>query len=321
VAVRKISQSAPHGRRKCERWSGKGMLSTDDKLLTDRLSPPVSAPTPFVLIACQRAGAHLFTEIVNSNPFVALAAEPFSPLPKPVSWANYVRTLPRKQYPPLLPDDAMTLLDEHMNLIHRDVYLDRDSYGGRKARLRALGLDVKYNQLRSVTSLLADLRSPPLLLDYFRSRNFRVVHLVRSNIVHAALSLIIAKFRNVWTNDGCTTIEGKFWISWEMLLHEIQWMQEERDEFLRWADEAPLHTCAYEDLVVDLGRIDEVGNFPDDTAAVRPLAELLGVPNSFRYTGRQHKVINRPFAEILGGYDDLVRAIRDSEFSEFADTI
>jgi hypothetical protein len=297
--------------------------STAAESLHQRRTGPRVEPRPFALIACQRAGAHLFADIVNSHPCVAFFAEPFTRLPKWTHWCNYVRTLPPDRFPALFAKDAMDLLDQYVQAIRCDVDQDVEAYGGYKLPLRAIGLDVKYNQLRAVTSLLADLGSPPVLLDYFCSRGFRIIHLVRKNIVHNALSLLVAKYRNIWTNENGGVIDGRYRISWAMLQAELRWIAEARDNLLRWADELqiPLHTCTYEDLVADLGRIDREGNFPENTAAVRPLAELLGVPNWFHFLGRQHKVINRPYSEIIDGYDDVVQELQSSEFAEFAETI
>jgi len=282
---------------------------------------PRAKPIPFALVSCQRSGTHLFLEIFNSNPHAALFAEAFCPFEKQVYWNHYVRSLPARLYPPQFPADAMDLLDGYLERIQADVDDDADYYGGPKRQLAALGLDVKYNQLRCVAPLFGDLRSPPLLLDYFRSRGFGIIHLVRKNIVHAALSLIIAKWRNVWTNDSGSVIRGRYHVSWDMLHSEISWMVEEHKEFLRAAQGLPVLTCTYEDMVDDLRNANRAGVLPANTTVFRPVADLLGLPDLFRYAGNHRKVINRPYAEIVEGHDELVRALRDSEYAEFAETI
>ncbi|MEX0641050.1 MAG: hypothetical protein WD468_00035 [Pirellulales bacterium] len=277
--------------------------------------------TPFALIACQRTGTHLLREILNSNPCIALLAEPFSRNPKPIYWLNYVQNLPEDQYPPLLPSDATILLDDYMQAIRKDVQVNRRWYGGTKFPLRALGLDVKYNQLKCFSPLFTSLLAPPFLLQYFADRQVRIVHMLRSNLVHTALSVIISNMRNIWQNYDGAVIQGKFTVPPPMLIHHVRWVQGEREEFLRLAQGLMVQSCIYEDLIADFQRTDSSGYFPEDSVALSPLAEFLDVPNRFRHRRQICKVINRPYAEILENYDELVSALRDSEFSEFADTL
>ncbi|MGN6391827.1 MAG: hypothetical protein ACTHM9_06235 [Gemmatimonadales bacterium] len=295
-------------------WKWRGLRS--------KMLPPLPLPdTLFAAIGCQRSGTHLFREIVNSNPHVALLSEPFWPSPKPVQWGDYVRGLSASKFPPRLPLDALLLLDEYLTTVRQDVDIDFDWYGGRKPQLRTLGVNVKYNQSRSVTPLVHDLRAPPILLEYFRSRKFRIVHIIRQNVVQAALSHMIAMQRDVWQNYDHTELSGRFHIPWETLRGYIEWSNTEREEFLRLADDLPLHTCSYEDLVDDLKRVNTAGEFPADTIVLAPVAKFLGVPNEFRFASSIRKVINRPYGEILENYDELVSAIRDSPYAEFADTL
>jgi LPS sulfotransferase NodH len=276
---------------------------------------------PFALIACQRSGTHFLREILNSNPCIALLAEPFSRFNRSVYWHNYSRSLPEDQYPPQHMDAAMALVDRYMEAILDDVQENSVWYGGPKSPVKALGLDVKYNQLKCVTPMFTDLRTQPLLLDYFRNRRFTIIHMVRKNVVHAAVSAIIANIRSVWQNHDGSVIQGRFTIPPAELFQYAWWIKDERAEFLRLAHGLPILTCVYEDLVADLRRTDAEGYFSENSTALRPIAEMLDVPNRFQNRQRISKVINRPYAEILENYDELVDAIRYSEFSEFADTL
>ena len=294
------------------------------KVLRSISADASSLPLPdmlFATISCQRSGTHLFREIVNSNSHVALLSEPFSRYPKSAQWCHYVQGLAAGRFPPSNLFDSLLLLDEYMNSVRQDVEKDCDSYGGEKPQLSALGMDVKYNQLRCVSPLLSDLRAQPVLLDYFRTRKFRIVHIVRKNVVQASLSLEIAKKRNVWQNYDYTELSGRYHISWEMLRSSIEWFNNEREEFLRLADDLSLHTCYYEDLVDDLKRVNAAGEFPADTIVLAPVAQLLGVPNEFRFKSSIRKVVNRPYCEVLENYDELLSTIRNSPYAEFADTL
>jgi hypothetical protein len=77
----------------------------------------------------------------------------------------------------------------------------------------------------------------------------------------------------------------------------------------------------YEDLVNDLKRVNSDGKFSTDTTVLDPVAKLLGVPDDFRYKSSIRKVINKPYCEVLENYEELVGAIRNSAFAEFADTL
>jgi hypothetical protein len=279
--------------------------------------PPPTCDKLFALVGCQRTGTHFLREIMNTNPAVAVMAEVFSNYPRPVYWHNFVRSLPKRRYPPLLPPDAMALLDEYVQVVQRDIHIRSDWYGGPKPALEIVGFDVKYNQLKCVAPVFSDLRVRPFLFDYFRQRGVRVIHMVRKNLLQTALSIIIANLRSVWQNYDGRLIEGRFQISPRELLMYMRWIREERDEFCRLGHDLSVHSCGYEDLAGDVGRVDAEGNFPADSPTLSAIATFLGVPNTFRFKRNIHKAINRPYAEIIENYDELVRAVDESEFAEF----
>jgi len=281
---------------------------------------PSTVPV-FALVACQRTGTQLLREILNSSSAIALLAEPFSASPEPVYWQNFVRTLPSSEFPPQSAGDALALVDRYVALIRRDVDRTCEWYGGSKSQLRAVGLDVKYNQLRCANPIFSDLRTQPLLIEYFRARQIPIVHLVRGNLAHNALSMIIANMRRVWhTYDG-RPIEGRYRVSPADLIGYMVWIKEERDEFMRLAQDLTIQMFVYEDLVDDLSRINAAGDFPEDTRVLSRLATFLDVPNHFRNDRQMRKVINRPYSDILENCDELVAALEMSGFSEFAPTL
>jgi hypothetical protein len=283
-----------------------------------KLFQPISDASTFALIACQRTGTHLLREILNTNPAIAVMAEVFSHFPRPVYWHNYVRTLPEGRYPAESPAEAMLLLDEYTKIIQQDVCEHSEWYGGPKPKLKCIGLDVKYNQLSCAAPVFNNLLGRPFLLDYLGTRGIQIVHLIRKNVMQTALSMLIANARKVWQNYDGSLIQGQFVIGAEELLDYMRWIQSERDEFRRLAQDLQIHECAYEDLIEDLGNVDQGGNVPEETTTLGPLAKFLDVPNRFRYNRTIHKAINRPYREIIENYDELLRAIEASEFSEFA---
>ena len=170
--------------------------------------------TPIVaMIAIQRSGTHLLREILNSNRHVAMSPEPFNRDTESFCWDKYIASLPKHKQRPCESEDAMQLVDEFIEALSQDVQRNRNVYGGRKCRERMVGLDIKYNQLKAVNPAYNDLRLRPFLLDYLCAREARIIHLVRRNLVHTAISAIIANIRKVWQNYDGASIGGPYRIS------------------------------------------------------------------------------------------------------------
>ena len=275
----------------------------------------------FALIACQRTGTQLLREILNSNPAIALLAEPFSASPELVYWQSFVRTLPTNAFPPQSAIDALALLDRYVALVRQSVDENCEWYGGPKTEWRAVGLDVKYNQLKCISPMFSNLQAQPVLLEYIHARQIPIVHLVRENLAHTALSMIVANARKVWhTYDG-RPMEGRYRVSPAELFGYMNWIKTEREEFTRLAQGLMVQTIVYEDLVDDVSRVNVAGDFPSDTRALSRLAAFLDVPNRFRNDRLMRKVINKPYTDVLENCDELVAALEASEFSEFAPTL
>jgi LPS sulfotransferase NodH len=282
---------------------------------------PVRPPgfeNAFALIGCQRTGTHLLREILNTNPAIAVMAEVFSQYPHRAYWQNFLRRQPASRFPPQRPAEAAALLDEYFEVVRRDVHRRPDWYGGAKPKLKTVGLDIKYNQLRFVAPVFGDITARPLLLSYMSDRGIGIVHLIRRNLMHTAISIIIANQRNLWQNYDGRKIDGKFQIPPKELLIYMRWVAAERGEFQRLAYNIPIFDCYYEDLVVDLARVHADAIFPSDTTTLGPLATFLNVPNEFRHRGNIHKAINKPYPDVIENYDEVLRTVEDSEFAEFA---
>jgi hypothetical protein len=271
------------------------------------------------MIASQRSGTHLLREIISSSPYVALLREAFSPSPKAVYWCNFVHRLAKDEFPALTPDVAMKVFDKHMRRIARDVSIEHEWYGGPKPCLKWLGLDIKYHQLKAVTATAMNLTARPLLLDYFQSRNYRIMHLTRRNIAQAAISLILANRRNIWHSyRQADSIQGKYYITWQELQCHMLWIKQQRDEFERLSQDLPVLRLVYEDLVQDLSRATPSGVLPYESPVLRPLAEFLDIPNHFLYDGQMRKVIDKPYSQVIENLDELVVELRQSAYAEFA---
>jgi hypothetical protein len=213
------------------------------------------------------------------------------------------------------------LLDGFVEAVDRIIPQSHAVYGRRKLRPWLVGLDIKYNQLKTLSTAYSDLRIRPVLLEYFSARQIPIIHLVRRNVVQTAISAIIANQRKIWQNYDGASIEGQYHIAADELFKYVGWINQEREAFEQLTHDLRVHTCYYEDLVCDLKSVRFFGRFPKDTVALSKLAKLLNIPNRFRNYGYIRKVINRPYKRIIENYDELIAAIRDSPLSEFAATL
>jgi hypothetical protein len=273
--------------------------------------------TVFAVIAIQRSGTHLLREILNSNNQLSIASEPFNRITQSFCFEKYVASLPEEAYPACDSDQAMKLLDGFIDTLDADVDRNQFVYGGPKRQNRAIGLDVKYNQLKSAAPAYCDLRQKPFLLEYFHDRHVRIVHLVRRNVVQVAISAIIANMRKVWHNYNGASVGGPYRIPPQDLFNYANWITEERNAFEPMANGLKVHTCYYEDIVDDLQSVDRFKRFRRNTAALSKMAEFLDVRNRFQDHGHIRKVINRPYRALLANYDELISAVQNSPYSEF----
>ena len=194
-------------------------------------------------------------------------------------------------------------------------------YPGKLGVLRQCGLDLKYNQLRFIAPLIRDLEQKPFLVDYFWRRNMPIVHIVRRNTIHQALSLVIAAARNVYHNYGGKKFDGKVRLDPESVISHAQWVAKDRDVFRRLAGGLNYTEVFYEDVAEDCKLADDSGRIGDGAKALPKVAEFLGVDNEFYAPSTISKVINRPYSEVIENHGEVVAAIKKSEFKKLADTV
>src|SRR5260370_40367648 len=122
----------------------------------------------FVVIGAQRTGINILREILNTNDEIAMLGEVFSPSGAPAHWENFLRVR-GSRFPPANAADAEALLDEYFEFVE---YRIRHHWAGNaKSKCRAVGIDIKYDQLRRVTPARWNPRSPPILIRYLRARH------------------------------------------------------------------------------------------------------------------------------------------------------
>ncbi len=275
----------------------------------------------FAIIACQRSGTHLFRQILNTHPQIAVAMEPFFAYDSPANWHSYLRSLPCEKVLATTSAATTDLLEGFATYLHQHVQACPEKYGGSKQAPSLVGYDIKYNQIKIPSPAYRDLRARPFLLDYIQNRPIRVIHLVRSNVIHVAISRVISDIRQVWHNCDGIELPGAYYINPKTLFGYAQWAHGERLEFERLSQGMDIQRFEYEEvsaIVCDSGATNKEHA---GAKTLNRISEFLEVPNQFRTKGHMQKVVNRPYSEVIENYDEVVAAVKDSSFSQFADSI
>jgi len=272
----------------------------------------------FVVIGAQRTGTNILREILNTNEQIAMLGEILSPSPAPAHWDNFCRGLPDRNLLPTSTGAADSLLDQYFEFVE---YRIRNHWeGNKKSRSHAFGVDIKYNQLPLIAPANWDSASSPFLLSYLRSRSATLIHTTR-NVIHCAISNLIALQRNLWHNYDGAVIDRSYHLDPGDCLTQARKVLRDRDAFLKAAHGCRVVSCRYESLIDDLRRGGGQEQIPEGPGPLRNIAQAFGVPFRFRDDSRLQKAINVPYSRLLSNYDALVKRLEDSEFSEFVSTL
>jgi hypothetical protein len=271
----------------------------------------------FVVIGAQRTGTNILREILNTNEQIAMLGEVLSPSPAPAHWDNFSRNLPIRGVPSASYREAAALLDQYFDFVE---YRIRNHWeGGSKRHVHAFGVDIKYDQLARLGP--ADWNSGPrFILFYLRSRGATLIHATR-NVIHSAISAIIASERNLWHNYDGDVIDRSYNIDAEECLAYARMIVQRRNAFLASARDCNIVNCRYESLIEDLERSGSREEIPHGPGPLGSIAAALGSSFNFRYDRRLQKAINVPYSRLLSNYSALVARLKDSEFSDLSSTL
>ncbi len=283
----------------------------------DRTAFPGIGVRLFVVIGAQRTGTNLLREILNTNGAIAMLGEILSPSTAPAHWSNFLRQQPGN-LPPGNPKEMEELLDQYFAFV---LYRVRNHWvDGDKSKCCAIGVDIKYNQLRYLAPTGWDSTAAPFLLSYLRSRGVKLIHTTRRNVVECAVSAIIAAERNMWHNYGGATVDSRYSIDVLQCLAYAQNIVSYRDAFLESVKDLEVTECCYEDLRKEIAGAAVGEQLPYRPGPLADIASALTVPFQFRYTGRLQKAIDIPYSQLLVNRDALVFALQESRFSALAAT-
>jgi LPS sulfotransferase NodH len=271
----------------------------------------------FVVIGAQRTGTNILRETLNTNEQIAMLGEVLSPSSAPAHWDNFCHGVPLRAVSPENSAEAEALLDQYFAYVR---YRIRNHWeGNKKSGSRVVGVDIKYNQLSHIRPVDWD-SSSPFILSYLRSRGAVLIHTTR-NVVHCAISTLIAEQRNLWHNYDGVVIDRNYYIDVEECLARARTIVGHRDAFLKYAHDCEIVDCRYECLIEDLARAGSRDEIPDGPGPLRDIAEALGTPFDFRYDGRLQKAIDVPYTRLLSNYDDVTRRLKTSEFAALVPTL
>ena len=271
----------------------------------------------FVVIGAQRTGTNILREILNTNEQIAMLGEVLSPSAAPAHWDNFCHGLPLGAAFPKTSAEAEALLDQYFAYVR---YRIRNHWeGNRKSASRAMGVDIKYNQLSRIQPADWD-SSSPFILSYLRSRRAILIHTMR-NVVHCAISTLIAEQRNLWHNYDGAVVKRCYYIDVEECLARARTIVEHRHAFLKCAQDCKIVDCSYESLVEDLARAGSRDEIPEGPGPLRNIADALRAPFDFRYDRRLQKAIDVPYIRLLSNFDDVTRRLKASEFAPLVPTL
>src|SRR5271154_4847659 len=271
----------------------------------------------FVVIGAQRTGTNLLREILNTNDQLAMLGEVLTPSPAAAHWDNFLRDLPVGDAHPNSAGEAEALLDRYFEFVR---YRIRNYWeGDRKRQSRAFGIDIKYNQLRHIAPPNWE-SSGPFILTYLRTRGATLVHATR-NVIHSAISMLIASERNLWHNYAGAVIDRRYHIDVEECLAHARTITWHRDAFLNSVEKNKVVNCRYESLIQDLERAGSGRQIPAGPGPLWNIAAALRATFDFRYERRLQKAIDVPYSRLLSNYDALIRRLENSEFSRLVPTL
>lgn len=262
--------------------------------------------TVVVMLARQRSGTNALQSVLEGHAEIDCAREVFHTDPDGYEHldpaANWFRYVERRG----AAVDVLSMQDAGRRLFADFL----DEIRARTPK-RYLVVDVKLNSARNLDAPWQSLTGPPRLFELVRARRLPVLVLRRRNHLRTWVSLLTAERTRDWVVGGAAPGAAvTLRLDVARLLRTLeQWRDE--DELLERAfpPGAGRLTLEYEEL---FPRLDGPA-VPEQLARI---AAWLGVPDRFpAYAPAYGKLAVLPLAEVIENHDEVVAALRDTEFA------
>jgi LPS sulfotransferase NodH len=240
-------------------------------------------PLPFVIITTQRSGSRMLVDALNSHPQVVCHRELFKrDRRKHDSYTSYWSA-------------SWSRRVLRYALARRSARLYLEQVLASSPEASAVGFKVMYNQLRRHWEL------PKL----FHRLDFRVIHLVRRNVLKTHLSTLAARRRG-WrlAHDQRAVERVKVHLPTTGLSEVLAKRQRAIDAYRRRLRAYPLLEVAYEDFVAH----------PDAEAA--RILSFLGVDESVPLQVTSVKLNPDRLEDLLENHPEVESILRDTPFQE-----
>lgn len=245
---------------------------------------------PFVLLSTQRSGSTWVVDMLNSHPSVVAYSElllegargrpQWGGAKDLLFWNDYYAAAHARG-----PDRPR----------HDLLYAYLDQVYAPRADCRAIGFKLMYGQFGAY----------PELLEYLKSREVAVVHLIRENLLDVLLSKEAAVERDVFHSRGKERLEDiKIHLDTRQLLQRLEAQRRDVERMRkRFADSGlPCLEVGYEALVADTALFDRILEFLSVPPAQAPLGSSL------------QKLNQAPRADLIANYAAVAAVLRGTPF-------
>ena len=266
-----------------------------------------SRPEFTVLLARQRSGTNALRSVLETHSEICCLNEVFQLADRfaddsLIRASNYFNFL--EQY--CAGDVTKSFPDRHAEVL--DAFL---AYLRGLTPKRLIVLDVKYNSTHHLSGVFREIANPKFFR-LLKDQQIGVLHLTRRNLLRCLVSNLKA-----WQTDRYHIVDGHPPADGSLLLPPL-WAV---DKMTYWAAEDELVARSFDDYP-SYKCVDYVDIFPDaagviDKAALRDLANWLGVPDAFTNGKSFSKLSSLPLDQTIENIDEVRTALRGTRFEPF----
>lgn len=245
----------------------------------------------FIIFGTQRTGTILLVRLLDSHPDVICMGELFHdadysghvklPVPRYIKYRN--SSIRRK----------INYLIRKNSSIENYLASLESTYRGEQS---AYGFKLMVNQLHK----------NPHLYKYLDDNNFKIIQIVRSNVLKVYLSLLRARLTGVYVSKDKSE-KIKFEVPTDKLFENLEQLEKINEEIIGLGDLLKLeyHTLGYEDLVAD-----------QDKEMMR-LFSFLGVDKNIKVHAKTRKLSSDKLSDIVENYDEVANALMGTKFEQY----